>query len=92
MILRAYQNYFENWTEETFDIVHAKLRNVLKTHLKAKGIYISVGARGRILQQFANLLTMRNCPIWPEEDLLEIREFANFKCLQKPKSEFHSAA
>jgi hypothetical protein len=61
-------------------MIHAKLRNVLKTHLKVKGIYISVGARGKIPQQFANLLTMKDCPIWPKEDLLEIKEFANFKC------------
>jgi hypothetical protein len=63
MIFRVYQNYFENWTKETFNIIHAKLRNVLKTHLKIKGIYISVGARGKITQQFANLLTINDCPI-----------------------------
>jgi hypothetical protein len=92
MIFRAYQNHFENWTKKTFDIIHAKLRNVLKTHLRIKGIYIFVGARGRVSQQFANLLTIKDCPIWLKEDLLEIKEFANFKCLQKPKFEFHSAA
>jgi hypothetical protein len=50
IILKTYQNYFENWTKETFNMVHAKLRNVFKTYLKIKSIYIFVGARGRVLQ------------------------------------------
>jgi hypothetical protein len=44
IIFKACQNHFENWTKKTFNMVYAKFRNVFKTHLRIKSIYISVGA------------------------------------------------
>lgn len=72
----------DTWNDEIFDSIDKRIRQVLKTFLRNKGIYIPTRSRDAIPVQLAHLVTIDTCPEWPEAELKEMKQIKGFKCRQ----------
>ncbi|KJZ68116.1 hypothetical protein HIM_12494 [Hirsutella minnesotensis 3608] len=71
-ILDYFQRHFEDWTADTWNLVHNDYKRALKKLLRRRGIYTGK-QRGKSTPQFLLLQTVEDPPTWPEQEFKEMK-------------------
>ena len=81
-LLMEYKQQFEEWPEDVMSSIDQRIRKAMKELFRSRGVYMPVYSRDTITTQFANLIELDRCPLWPEDELALAKLDLNFKCRQ----------
>ena len=81
-LLLEFQVLCQEWTDVVFEAMDKRLRKTIKELFRHRGIFIPIKSRDSLSVQLEYLLTIEDCPEWPENELNLMMMYEGFKCRQ----------
>lgn len=67
-MLIFFQDSFEGWDENTFEIIYPVRKHEVRLFLRKSGIYTGP-QEGHFALQLVDLMKIESCPEWPAEEM-----------------------